>query len=119
VHIFFSVLPPLPLLGGADDGRVAAALRAACAALIAKHNVAIRAAGVAVWEVRLRVSDSSGAWRVLAELPTGGSPCASLLGLALLLLGQGAREVLGGPGAIPGCSRPMAPLAFCLGHDEG
>ncbi len=72
VNIFFSVLPPLPLCSGSrDDGRLAAALRAGTAALITQHSAAIRAAGVAVWEVRLRVSDGGGAWRVVAELPTG------------------------------------------------
>lgn len=59
-----------------EEAKVAAALRAATAALLAKHNGAIRSAGVSCWEFRLRVPDASGAWRVVASCPTGA---ASLL----------------------------------------
>jgi hypothetical protein len=68
VHLFHSVLPALPL-HGVDEGRVASALRSACAALVAKHNTMFRAAGVAVWEMRFRVP--GGAWRLLVSCPTG------------------------------------------------
>jgi hypothetical protein len=52
-----------------DEGRVAGALRSACAALVAKNNAMFRAAGVAVWETRFRVP--GGAWRLLTYCPTG------------------------------------------------
>lgn len=52
-----------------DEGRVAGALRSACAALVAKNNTMFRAAGVAVWETRFRVP--GGAWRLLTYCPTG------------------------------------------------
>ncbi|KAF6253758.1 carboxyl transferase domain-containing protein [Scenedesmus sp. NREL 46B-D3] len=68
VHLFHSVLPALPL-HGVDEGRVASALRSACAALVAKHNTMFRTAGVAVWEMRFRVP--GGAWRLLVSCPTG------------------------------------------------
>eukprot|EP00879_Flechtneria_rotunda_P003437 GHRR01003666.1.p1 GENE.GHRR01003666.1~~GHRR01003666.1.p1 ORF type:complete len:1583 (+),score=615.48 GHRR01003666.1:404-5152(+) len=68
VHIFHSVLPQLSLQG-VDEGRVAGALRSACAALVAKHNTLFRTAGVAVWEMRFRVP--GGAWRLLVSCPTG------------------------------------------------
>lgn len=57
------------------QSRVAGALRSTCAALVAKHNSSFRAAGVAVLEMRFRVPDSSGAWRVVVSSPTGQS-CA-------------------------------------------
>jgi len=66
VHIYHSVLPVLPL-HQADEGRVAAALRSACAALVAKHNTLFRTAGVAVWEMRFRVP--GGSWRSAGVLP--------------------------------------------------
>jgi hypothetical protein len=71
VHLFFSVLPLLPLHHAKEEARVAGALRSAVAALVAKHNTAFRRAGVAVWEIRFRVPDTSGAWRVLVSCPTG------------------------------------------------
>lgn len=52
-----------------DENRVAGALRSACAALVAKNNTMFRAAGVAVWETRIRVP--GGAWRLLTYCPTG------------------------------------------------
>ena len=71
-HVFMSVLPPLPLPpGGRDDARVAAALRSAAAAGVARHGSALRAAAVAVWEVRLRGPLREGAWRVVVSMPTG------------------------------------------------
>ncbi len=72
VHIYHSVLPLLPLHQPKEEPRVAGALRTACAALVAKHNSAFRAANVAVWEMRFRVPDASGAWRVVVSCPTGG-----------------------------------------------
>lgn len=68
VHIYHSVLPVLSL-HGVDEGRVASALRSACAALVAKHNTLFRAAGIAVWEMRFRVP--KGAWRLVVSCPTG------------------------------------------------
>jgi hypothetical protein len=65
------VLPLLPLHHAKDEARVASALRSAVAALVAKHNAAFRTAAVAVWEIRFRVPDASGAWRVLVSCPTG------------------------------------------------
>jgi hypothetical protein len=50
---------------------VAAALRTAAAVLTDKHNAALRKAAVAQWEVKLRVPDKSGAWRVVVSAPTG------------------------------------------------
>lgn len=70
VHIFHTVLPELQLQPR-DEAKVAQSLRAACAALLAKHNGGIRSAGVGQWEVRFRVADSSGAWRLVASCPTG------------------------------------------------
>ena len=61
-----------PQLGApADEGRIAAALRTACAAVMARHGGALRRAAVAQWEVRLRVPDASGAWRLVVSSPTG------------------------------------------------
>ncbi|GFR43974.1 hypothetical protein Agub_g5118, partial [Astrephomene gubernaculifera] len=71
-HLFLSVLPPLPLPpGGRDDARVAAALRSAAAALVARHGGALRQAAVAVWETRLRGPLREAAWRVVVSMPTG------------------------------------------------
>eukprot|EP00887_Chlorella_sp_A99_P005434 scaffold1.g5434.t1 len=81
-HVFLTVLPPLPLAaGGGEEARVAAALRSAAAALTAQHAGALRRAAVAQWEVRLRVPDKSGAWRVLVAAPTGheaGEECVEV-----------------------------------------
>jgi hypothetical protein len=74
-HVFMSVLPPLPLPpGGRGDVRVAAALRSAAAAAVARHGPALRASAVAVWELRLRPPQREAAWRVVVSLPTGGAP---------------------------------------------
>lgn len=70
-HIFFNVLPPLDALTTGDPARVATALRGAAARVLSRHAVALRTAAVAEWEVRLRVGNSSGAWRVRATMPTG------------------------------------------------
>lgn len=70
-HVFLSVLPQLPLSTLADEGRVAAALRAASATMTARHGAGLRRAAVAQWEVRLPVPDSSGAWRLVVSSPTG------------------------------------------------
>ncbi|GLC69098.1 hypothetical protein PLESTF_000789000 [Pleodorina starrii] len=71
-HLFLSVLPPLPLPpGGRDDAKVAAALRSAAAALVARHGGALRQAAVSVWETRLRGPLREGAWRVVVSMPTG------------------------------------------------
>jgi hypothetical protein len=71
VHMYHSVLPLLPLHHAKEEVKVAGALRSTVAALVAKHNSAFRTAGVAVWEIRFRVPDVSGAWRVLVSCPTG------------------------------------------------
>jgi hypothetical protein len=66
------VLPSLPLPpGGRDDAKVAAALRAAMAGLLARHAAELRAAAVAVWEARFRGPGREAAWRVVVSLPTG------------------------------------------------
>jgi acetyl-CoA carboxylase/biotin carboxylase 1 len=71
-HVYLSVLPALPLVGGpGEEGRIAAALRTACAAVMARHGAALRRAAVAQWEVRLRLPDASGAWRLVVSSPTG------------------------------------------------
>lgn len=75
VHIYHSVLPVLSL-HQVDEGRVAGALRSACAALVARNNTMFRAAGVAVWEARFRVP--GGAWRLLTYCPTGTSSALKL-----------------------------------------
>ena len=71
----------LPLHLPRDEGRVAAALRAAAAAITARHAAQLRRAAVAQWEVRLRVPDKSGAWRVVVAAPTGheaGEECVEV-----------------------------------------
>lgn len=82
--MFLSVLPTLPLSATADEARVAAVLRAAGATVMARYGAALRRAAVAEWEVRLRVPDGSGAWRLVVSSPTGegaefgsvwGNPC--------------------------------------------
>lgn len=70
-HVFLSVLPTLPLSTVADEGRVAAALRSAGATVMARYGASLRRAAVAEWEVRLRVPDGSGAWRLVVSSPTG------------------------------------------------
>jgi acetyl-CoA carboxylase/biotin carboxylase 1 len=109
-HLFFSVLPALPLApgggtpmgtllsglhiplgagahGGAGsntsnaaaaaaraaeyDAKVAGALRASAAGLVAKHISALRQAAVACIELRLRGPQREAAWRVVVRLPTG------------------------------------------------
>lgn len=72
-HVFLSVLPQLPLSAIADEVRVAAALRAAGATVMARHGAGLRRAAVAQWEVRLPVPDASGAWRLVVSSPTGAS----------------------------------------------
>ena len=72
-HVFLSVLPQLPLSALADEGRIAAALRAAGATVMARYGAGLRRAAVAQWEVRLPVPDASGAWRLVVSSPTGES----------------------------------------------
>ena len=38
---------------------------------LAHHGASLRRAAVAQWEVRLRVPDASGAWRLVISTPTG------------------------------------------------
>lgn len=70
-HVFLSVLPQLPLSAPADEARIAAALRAAGATVMARHGAGLRRAAVAQWEVRLPVPDASSAWRLIVSSPTG------------------------------------------------
>lgn len=70
-------LPPASL--SRDESKVAAALRAAAAVLTVRHGAALRKAAVAQWELKLRVPDKSGAWRVVVFAPTGELPAAELL----------------------------------------
>ena len=80
-HVYLSVLSVLPLHSTRDESRVAAALRAAAAAITARHSTQLRKAAVAQWEVRLRVPDKSGAWRVVVAAPTGheaGEECVEV-----------------------------------------
>ena len=70
-HVFLSVLPTLPLNVLADEARIAAALRSAAATVMARYGASLRRAAVAEWEVRLRVPDGSGAWRLVVSSPTG------------------------------------------------
>lgn len=75
-HIYTCVLPPLPLPpGGRDDAKVAAALRATMAGLLARHAGELRQAAVAVWEARFRGPGREAAWRVVVSLPTGTLGC--------------------------------------------
>jgi len=52
--------------------------RCQCAArgaqALAHHGASLRRAAVAQWEVRLRVPDASGAWRLVISTPTGAPP---------------------------------------------
>ena len=70
-HVFLSVLPTLPLNALGDEARIAAALRSAGATVMARYGATLRRAAVAEWEVRLRVPDGSGAWRLVVSSPTG------------------------------------------------
>lgn len=70
-HVFLSVLPQLPLGAPADEGRIAAALRAAGATVMARYGAGLRRAAVAQLEIRLPVPDASGAWRLVVSSPTG------------------------------------------------
>lgn len=77
-HVFLVVLPAVNLNvprggGDAQNHKVAAALKSACAAVVARRGNQLRRACVAQWEVKLRVPDNTGAWRVVVSLPTGKS----------------------------------------------
>lgn len=83
-HVFLVVLPAVNLNVPGGDGeahnhKVAAALRSACAAVVSRRGSQLRKASVAQWEVKLRVPDTTGAWRVVVSLPTGDSFCFSFL----------------------------------------
>ena len=80
-HVFLSVLPTLPLASAKDEARVAQALKAACAGFVARHGAEMRRAAVAQFEVRLRVPDDSGAWRLVVSSPTGKLDARDLLWL--------------------------------------
>ncbi|PSC75189.1 acetyl-carboxylase 1-like [Micractinium conductrix] len=80
-HVYLSVLSALPLHQAREEAHVAAALRTAAAAITARHSTSLRKAAVAQWEVRLRVPDKSGAWRVVVAAPTGheaGEECVEV-----------------------------------------
>ena len=70
-HVFLSVLPALPLEKERDEARISSALRSACASVMARHSAALRRAAVAQLEIRLRVPNSTGAWRLVVFTPTG------------------------------------------------
>lgn len=70
-HIYLSVLPTLPLGSPADEASVIAALKGGAASIFAKHSTRLRKAAVAQLEIRLRVTDNTGAWRLVASSPTG------------------------------------------------
>lgn len=78
VHIFVSLLPPLPLGGEAGSAmHIAAALRAAAAQAAGHHAAALRKAAVAEWTIRIRSEVAPDAqasvrgWRVIVSLPSG------------------------------------------------
>lgn len=80
-HIYIDVLCQLPIGDAKDESRVAAALRSSAAAITAKCSPLMRRAAVAQWEVKLRVPDKAGAWRVVVSVPTGhegGEECADV-----------------------------------------
>jgi hypothetical protein len=80
-HVYLNVLSTLPLHATRDEGRIASALRAAAAAIAARLSPQLRRAAVAQWEVRLRVPDRSGAWRVVVAAPSGheaGEECVEV-----------------------------------------
>ena len=101
-HVYLDVLSSLPIGGGRDESRVAAALRAAAAAITARCSAQLRRAAIAQWEVKLRVvvndrekntgagnwngctntsNLNSGAWRVVVSVPTGhegGEDCVDI-----------------------------------------
>ncbi|KAL4426359.1 hypothetical protein ABPG77_004653 [Micractinium sp. CCAP 211/92] len=109
-HIYLSVLSALPLHSPRDETRVASALRAAAAAITARHSTQLRKAAVAQWEVRLRVPDKTGAWRVVVAAPTGheaGEECVEVY----------RESSAGSPGGSPGGSPP--PLAGSPGSASG
>lgn len=85
VHIFVSLLPPLPLSEEARSAmHVAAALRAAAAQAAAHHAAALRRAAVAEWSIRIRSEAATDAraaargWRVVVSLPSGVQLCSLL-----------------------------------------
>lgn len=60
---------------------MASALRASAAATTLKCSAQLRRAAVAQWEVKLRVPDKSGAWRIVVSVPTGhevGEECVDI-----------------------------------------
>lgn len=112
-HIYLSVLSVLPLHAARDESRVAAALRTAAAAITARHGAALRRAAVAQWEVRLRVPDKSGAWRVVVAAPTGheaGEECVEVY-----------REAVGPQGGLVYASKHVGGEVYqgCLGGAGG
>ena len=50
---------------------------------LAHHGASLRRAAVAQWEVRLRVPDASGAWRLVISTPTGACLLVSFPGLRM------------------------------------
>jgi len=80
-HLYLGVLSTLPLHEPQDESLVAAALRAAAAAVTVRHGTALRRVAVAQWEVRLPLPDGKGAWRVVVSAPTGheaGEDCVEV-----------------------------------------
>lgn len=137
-HIFITVLPPMPTLhssssfststaglfgspsgslpggvgsdAGVSDVRVGSALRAAVAALVAKHMVAFRKAAVAQLEVRLRGEQGAPAWRLVAMLPTGHEHGEEHVEVYREVLQGAAEGEDGAAGPLPGLGVLLPPL---------
>ena len=75
------ILAALPLGAPSDESRVVAALRSAAASITAKCSAQLRRTAVGQWEVKIRVSNKGGAWRVVVSVPTGhegGEDCVEI-----------------------------------------
>lgn len=70
-HVYLTVLDPLPLHDPGQQGLAETALRTACAEVMSRQSTGLRRAGVAQWELRLRMPNSLPAWRVVVSSPTG------------------------------------------------
>lgn len=80
-HIYLDVLSALPLGTAGDESIVATSLRSVAGDITMRASAALRRAAVAQWEIKLRVSSSAGAWRVVVSVPTGhesGEDCVDV-----------------------------------------
>ena len=73
-HVYLTVLDPLALHDPGQQGLAETALRAACAGGMSRQSTGLRRAGVAQWELRLRMPHGLPAWRVVVSSPTGAAP---------------------------------------------